>query len=334
MIKRSAGGRFFEIFLFVLSSLVLYHVGIGIAFFLIPLQVVATRRGMRGLLGACGLFLVVFLALRLLPFLGGTLHPDLLIGVETGGVLLLLLGLVAVNLRAARGSRALYWLLGATAVAGLAVVPAALWLSRSAEFQQSMGDMFTAVSRMLRALFASRGAAEDSFVASMLSPDSLRRMSEAYLSRTLLVIYFMLLAFSWWAGQISASRSMRPDSRAPFRFALFRLESFWLWPLIASFGLILVDLFFHAAAWAYAAWNVGLVLAFLYGLQGLAILRFLFEKHGLPRILWLLLLAAVIGFGASPRAGLVVLIGLPALGVSETWVRYRVPRGPEPVERN
>ncbi len=42
------GARLLEVFLFALSSLVLYYFGVGILFFLIPLQVVARRRGPGG----------------------------------------------------------------------------------------------------------------------------------------------------------------------------------------------------------------------------------------------------------------------------------------------
>ncbi|HVO37627.1 MAG TPA: DUF2232 domain-containing protein [Spirochaetia bacterium] len=333
MYQRTAGARFLEVFLFAVASLVLYHVGVGIGFFLIPLQVVASRRGERSLLAACGIFLLVFLALRCVPFLGGSLPPDILSGVEAGGVVLLLLGVVAVNLSVARRHRVLYWLLGASGAAGIIAFPALAWLSRTPEFQRSMTELYGAVSRIFTSLFATRDGMEDSLAAALLSPESLRRMSEAYLSRTLLAIYFALLSFSWWAGQMSARRAQSGAERLPFHFARFHLEAFWLWPLIASCGVILADLYFHIAAWSLVAWNIGLVLVFLYGLQGLAILRFLFEKHGLPRILWLLLVALVIGLAASPRAGLFVAVALPAFGVSENWIRYRVPRSAQPTEQ-
>jgi asparagine N-glycosylation enzyme membrane subunit Stt3 len=79
---------------------------------------------------------------------------------------------------------------------------------------------------------------------------------------------------------------------------------------------------------------VGLVLLFLYGLQGMAILRFLFEKHGIPRILWLLLVAGLAVLAASPRAGRVVILAVPLFGVSENWIRYRVPRSAAPTEES
>ncbi|HTP58461.1 MAG TPA: DUF2232 domain-containing protein, partial [Spirochaetia bacterium] len=123
-----------------------------------------------------------------------------------------------------------------------------------------------------------------------------------------------------------------------FLFSAFRLEGFWLWVLIGALALILADLFFGSrlsgpAMYAqYAAWNIGLIVVFLYGLQGLAIARFLFEKNGLPRLLWLLLLVVLAVLGASPRVGFFVILGLAAFGVSENWVRLRVVADRKPNE--
>ncbi len=348
MLQRSAGGRLLEVILFTLASLVLYHSGIGFALFLIPLQVVASRRGVGPLLLACGIFMLVFAALRLVPPFGGALAPDILSVVETLFVVVLFLALFAVNLPLLGGGRgrALYRLVGATAGAGLVSVPILFWLSGSAQYQAAMGAIFNEVSKGLTSLF-SRSGEMDSVMSTLLAPEALRRMSDAYLSRSLLAIFFVLLSFSWWAGQASASRSL-PPGRTRFRFSGFHLESFWLWPLIAAFALILADLFLgnrgparNAAAggavgaspvWAYAAWNVGIVMMILYGLQGLAIVRFQFEKHGLPRLLWLLLLVGLLVLAASPRVGLFVIVALPVFGASETWIRYRVPVTREPDE--
>jgi hypothetical protein len=107
--------------------------------------------------------------------------------------------------------------------------------------------------------------------------------------------------------------------------ARFRLEAAFLWPLIASWAAIGMDLLVGLAGFSYLAWNAGLAMLFLYGLQGLAILRFLFEKHRLPRFLWFVLVAGLLALAASPRAGLAVAVALPLFGVSENWIRYRVP---------
>lgn len=349
MLQRSAGGRLLEVFLFTLSSLVLYHIGVGIGVFLIPLQIVASRRGLRSLLCASGGFLVVFLVLRFLPLLGGALRPDILTVMEIVFVVFLLLGLLSVNFPL--GTRTLHRLLGCTALVGLAAIPTGIWLSRSIQFQDAVSALFNEVSRMLTSAFAGREGTSDPVLSALLSPAALRRISDAYVSRSVLAAYFLLVTFSWWAGQAAASR-VAFDSRRRFHFADFRLESFWLWPLIVSCALILADLFFSTRGFgrttvggspgaprgdwtplfASAGWNAGLVFLILYGMQGLAILRFLFEKHGLPRLLWLLLLVGLVAIAASPRAGLLALLALPAFGISETWVRYRVMKGEDPNE--
>jgi hypothetical protein len=335
MQQKSAGARILEVLLYTLPSLILYHTGIGIALFLIPLQIVASRRGIRGYLACAGAFLAVILGMRFYPWVAsrGTTPPDLLVYMELATVVLLLLGLAGANMPLRRRPRTLMLLLGISVVAGLAAIPAAVLLSRSAAFQQSMQGLFAEISGMLGTVFATSDTVTGSLLSTLLEPSRLRQLSEAVLARSLLLDYFALLAFSWWAGQAASARTASVFGVPPrFRFAEWRLEGFWLWPLIASGALVLADLFFGISFWAFGAWNAGLVVLFLFGLQGMAILRFLFEKHGIPRFLWLLLVAGVVMLAASPRVGLFVIVALPVFGVSETWIRYRVPRDPAPSE--
>jgi hypothetical protein len=336
MYRKPTGGRWLEMLLFTLSSLFLYHTGVGIALFMVPLQVVASRRGIRGLLRVAGLFMAVFLGIRLFPLLRNpSALPDILEYVETGIVVLLLLGLIVVNMPLRGRPRTLAILAAAAAAVGAAAVPCGLLLSQNAAFQQSVAGLFVDISKTLSAIFAPADAVAGSMLAPLLQPEKLRKIAEAYLLRSIVADYLMLLAFSWWAGQAAASRTAAMYGMQPkFHFAHFRLEGGWLWPLIGAGALVLADLAFGLSFWAYAAWNIALGVLFIYGLQGLAILRFLFEKHGLPRLLWLLLIAAIVVLAASPRAGLFVMIALPVFGVSENWIRYRVPRGAAPAEKS
>jgi len=329
MNQRKAGARFLESSLFALSSLVLYHAGVGIPFFLLPLQVVASRRGVRGFLTAAGLFFTVFLGIRLYPFAasGGYSRPDALVFVESATVLLLLGGLAGANIL--RQRRALYAIVGATLGAGIIAAPVLLWLSGNAAFTDSVRSLFNEVAKSLAAALGPTEGVAGSLLSPILDPVALQRLVETVLTHTLLVDYFVLLSFSWWAGQAAAARTVPWTARAPFRFSGFRLEGFWLWPLIISWALVLADLFLGLPG-AWAAWNIGLVLLFLYGLQGMAILRFLFEKHGLPRLLWVLLVAGIVILAASPRAGLFVVVAVPVFGISENWIRYRVRRDAAP----
>ena len=334
MYQRSSSGRYFEILLFTLSSLLLYHTGVGLLLFLVPLQIVASRRGIRSLALAAGVFFAVFLIIRFWPAVFSNDHalPDILGTIEIGVVGVLLIGMIVVNLPLRRRPRTLVMLLAATALAGAAALPAAVWLSGIPAFQQSMDALFAEISKALSGVLApaaDTGAA--AFFAQMLQPARLRQMSEAYLLRSLLADYAILLAFSWWAGQAAARRARALlDSTPGFRLSRFRLESGWLWPLIVSGALVLVDLFFGISVWAYAAWNIGLVLLFLFGLQGMAIVLFLFEKYRLPRLLWFLLVVGLVILAASPGAGLFIVLVIPVLGISENWIRYRIPHGAAP----
>ena len=333
MYKRSAGGRWLEIVLFTTSSLILYHTGVGIILFLVPLQVVASRRGVQGLALAAGVFMLVFLGIRFVPavFASRATPPDILVYAEIGIVLLLLLGLVVMNLPMRQPPRKLHLLIGASAAAGIVAVPLTLLLAATPGFRESMTGMFAEASKTLSGVFAPADGGAGSLLSSLLEPAKLQQISEAYILRSFLLDYVVLLSFSWWMGQAAASRTAALfGSRPTFRFAEFRLEPWWLWPLIASGALVLADLFFGISAWAYVAWNIGLVLLFLYGLQGLAIVRYVFEKHGVPRFLWLLLIVGLAMLCASPRAGLFVMLAVPVFGLSENWIRYRVPRDTAP----
>ncbi len=336
MYQRSSSGHYFEILLFTLSSLLLYHTGIGFVLFLVPLQIVASRRGIRGLALAVGVFFSVFLLIRFWPAVFSREHalPDVLGTIEIGVAGVLLLGMIVVNVPFRRRPRTLVMILAATALAGAAALPVAVWLSGVPAFQQAMDAMFADVSKTLSSVLApaaDTGAA--AFFSQMLQPAQLRRMSEAYLLRSLLADYAIMLAFSWWAGQAASNRARALLGMEPgFRLSRFRLESAWLWPLIVSGAAVLADLFFGISVWAFAAWNIGLVLLFLFGLQGLAIVLFLFEKYRIPRLLWFLLVVGLVILAASPGAGLFIVLLIPLLGISENWIRYRIPREAAPTE--
>jgi hypothetical protein len=334
MDQRRRGGYWLEILLFAISAVLLYRTRVGVFLFLVPLQIVASRRGIGAYLAATGLFLAVSAGIETAPFiLPGGSQPSILLAVEAIVVGLFLCGLLAVNAGIRFLPRTAHRLVVATALAGAASVPLILWLSGNSAFQTAMTDQFTALAQAINAMTPPSDAVASSLLSSLLEPDRLRAAAEMILLRSLAGSYLVLLAFSWWAGQAIAARTVALFGTPPrFRLAEYRLESWWLWPLIGAAALVLADLFVGLGAWSYAAWNAALIVLFLFGLQGMAILRFLFEKYRLPRLIWPL--AIVVGgsllFRGAPAAAGIVLLIVPAFGVSENWIRYRIPRSPEP----
>jgi uncharacterized protein YybS (DUF2232 family) len=71
-------------------------------------------------------------------------------------------------------------------------------------------------------------------------------------------------------------------------------------------------------------WNLALVTALVYGIQGFAILVFRARK-GNPYFMVNRLAGLVAFLALIPGFNLVVIIGLPLLGVLETWIVFRKP---------
>jgi hypothetical protein len=332
MMRSTVGGRFLESLLFAVSSLVLYLFGVGRVLFLVPLQVISVRRGAAGLAAAGGIAVIALAVIRLAGLLPAPLDEGALLasGAEVAVFLLLAAGLAVANLRLA-GTRALVRLLAATGCVCLAGAPLVAVLAASPAMVRLVDGVFADTSRMLQSIFATGDSVAGTVLEALIVPDMLKAMIREYLLHSFVLAIFALLAFSWWAGSTAAARAPQPAAAPRWRFAVFRLEGWWLWPLIVSLALVAADLLGLGdrtpGTWAvyasYAAWNAALVMLFLFGLQGLAILRFVLEKRGLARFGWPLVVAIVLAALVTPRLNAVAAVVLPLFGASENWVRYR-----------
>jgi hypothetical protein len=338
-----------EILIFAAVSTLLYRLGMGPLLFLIPLQVLYVRRGKKsfgwaalltlGLILAIGLFLA-----RRFPMGGADLSgaamsegalsqaaltqaaPFLFLDMAVavlliGGLALIQLPEMSPELQIPRLPRVTRHII-ATAIAGLLCVPVILYLRGNDIFTAGMREFIgTMFNGMNRAIGASGGDAIQPG-AQPIQTDALLEIINTVLLRSFLFSYFLVLSFSWWLGTIIGARSI---GRHPglTRIADFKLPDRYVWPLIASLALVVLNLVLPAEPLAILAWNALLILAFLYGVSGLGIIRFLLRKLNVrPGVRWLLIMALVI-LAMTPRIGIVVLILVPGLGVSEVWLKYR-----------
>jgi hypothetical protein len=304
-------------------SVLLYHLGIGLPAFLIPLQVVRVRRGARHFLVAAAVAFTAIAGVRLALAageLGGAGTPALVL--ELSVVLVMLAGLAWIQLPELLGRPALLpggrvvRLLIATAAAGLASVPLISYLGRSQAFAAGLGRLFDAAAAVLNRLLDPAGG-EAGF-----RGEELAAMTRAVFLRSYLLDYLLVLTFCWWVGTVLGARSLgRRPGITPL--ARFRPAEALIWPLIAGLGLVLLDLVLPLGPLELAGWNLLLAMLFVYGLAGLGILRFLLDRFGAPRGMrfaaWLML--GVLAFAPGVNAALAVLIS--GLGVSETWINYR-----------
>lgn len=336
-----------EILIFAAVSTLLYRLGMGPILFLIPLQVLYVRRGKKSFgwaaLLTLGLILAVGLLLaRRLPMSGLSaaamsggapagfglsqaapfLFLDMAVAVLLiGGLVLVQLPELSPELQLPRLPRVTRHMI-ATGIAGVLFIPVILYLRSNEIFTEGVREFVGAwFEGMNRAIGASAPEGLQPGV-QPIQTAALLEIINTVLLRSFLFSYFLMLSFSWWLGTIIGARSMGKHPGLT-KIADFKLPDRYVWPLIASLALVVLNLFVPAEPLAIPAWNALLILVFLYGVSGLGIIRFLLRKLKVrPGVRWLLIVAIVI-LAMTPRIGIVVLILVPGLGVSEVWLKYR-----------
>ncbi len=308
-------------------SAILYNLGVSMPLFLVPLQIVRMRKGGNAFLLASAVALLATFGVRLAlsgRTLGPASRPFLLL--ELVMLLCLVGGLAWIQLpelsgRPARlpGGRAAR-LLMAAAAAGLVSVPLILYLQASEAFGAAVRQIFATLAGMLNQVTAQGLDLKPG--EQLIKPEQLQAMVGAMLLRSYLADYVLLLAFSWWAGSLIGARSARRPSGVT-RLQDFRLPEGYVWPLIGSLALVGLGQLVPTGAVDFAAWNLALIMLFLYGLVGLGILRFLLARAGTPGGLWVGLVLMLVILAFIPRVNLAMAILIPGLGVSETWIKYR-----------
>ena len=102
------------------------------------------------------------------------------------------------------------------------------------------------------------------------------------------------------------------------------IPDYFVWVLIVSLSLVLADARFQFnPVLGYVGWNVFLIVMFLYGLRGMGLIRQMLEVRKVhPVVRFFLSFAAVILL-LHPRYGRVLLVGIPLVGISEIWFKYK-----------
>lgn len=314
------GGDWRSLAGYVVLSLALYLIGaIDALFFLfaVPLQVLYLRKGRRQFLAASGLTLVgvaLFSLWRTGSLAAGGLRT-LLMCVEVGAALLIVAGLYVVNADWPLLQRRLYRLLAATIGTGIVSLPLVVMLARNSAFNTLMQNQVQQVLTMLSSSFGGGNS-------SVASGQDVARLT-AYIRQTVLsnyvLAYFVMLTMVWRIGTLFALRSALTR---PAPLARFGLPVGFLWPTLILWAAVLANRMLHLGAVGDAAWNLAMVGAFLYGLQGIGVVQFLFARYNVARGFRFLLVVVVLILLFIPGVATIVLLAFPILGISELWIRY------------
>jgi hypothetical protein len=328
-----------EILVFAAVSTLLYRLGMGPLVFLVPLQVLYIRRGEKSFRWAAFVALVSIIVVGLLLTRMRTSSDALasaaasslqipslvfeltVVVLMIGGLALIQLPEMNPDLRLPRYRRATRLVL-ATVIAGALSVPTILYLKDNEAFSSVIREFFDALVQATNSAINNSQTETLPGAVQPIQTETVLGYIGMVMRRTYLFYYFLILTFSWWLGTIIGARSMgkRPGLT---RIVDFKLPDRYVWPLIASLALVVLNLLVPIKPLDILAWNALLIVAFLYGISGIGIIRFLLRRLNVrPRIRWLLIIAIVI-LAMTPRIGIAVLILIPGLGVSEVWLKYR-----------
>lgn len=308
-------------------SLVLHLLAPGVFLFLVPLQVLAVRHG-RSSFGY-GVLLVGLIAALIelgisgmrteLPTAERHLH-----NMQLFLSALLLGGLWLTNDSRVLPYRHLLRILIATAAAGLVAVPFISGLLSDPEFAPAM-RRYIADQPLLR-LSLSPPAEAGAPPADAAVVDRFADTIGEVLLRGLLFLYLIYLVAAWWLGSFWGARTLA--MRSPVgRLIAFRLEPWCIWALLTSGAVVLGEALLDAnvGVLSYAGWNVFSVFLFLFALQGIGVLQWLFRRYKVPGPMRVMIGVALVFMLFRPVLTFVPVFGLPLLGISETWLDFKRP---------
>jgi hypothetical protein len=328
-----------EILVFAALSTLLYRLGMGPFLFLIPLQVLYVRRGKRSFGWAAVLSLVFILAIgyvltrkwtpgdaavsatTLALQMASMVFELTIVMLMIGGLTLILLPEMSPELGLPRYPRVTRLVL-VTGIAGILSIPTFLYLAGNEAFTATIRDFFASLVQATNNAISATQSEGLTTTVNPIQTESLLEFIGKVLRRTYLFYYFLILTFSWWLGTVIGARSMGKASGLT-RIVDFKLPDRYVWPLIASLALVMLNLIVQVQALEILAWNALLIFTFLYGIAGLGIIRYLLRKLRVrPGVRWLLIIGIII-LALTPRIGIAVLLLIPGLGVSEVWLKYR-----------
>lgn len=249
--------------------------------------------------GAYGIFLLMQMGLPL---------------VVLGGVFLLLAG----DLVKIPGVFRLLAALGIMGIYGAFLLPRffenEIFAGRMREILVFMGQNFSGTGEI-------QGGMNDALMEGFFSDPRTFDIIKDTVLKTFLPVFELLILFLWRLAELIDARLRGAGPGLTLRN--FRTPQALLWPVIFCWLLNLVDLIFPLGRLAWVFWNAGLALLVIYGIQGLGVAQSFLDRWKIRRGLQVLLLFVFLSLLARPVAGLVLMIAVPVLGISENWVKYR-----------
>ncbi|MFQ3619395.1 MAG: hypothetical protein SNJ78_00480 [Spirochaetales bacterium] len=152
-----------------------------------------------------------------------------------------------------------------------------------------------------------------------ISVKEIVQSSKIVFANTYALAYMLTFLINWVVGYRVGLRSMGIYA-ADLILGKVKLPEKIVWAFLLGWTGVLTGLIQPLGWVSIVFWNIALLTSALYGIQGVDILRFFLNKMGRFRALALF---GIIFSLFIPGLNIIVLVGIPLLGVSELWIQYR-----------
>jgi hypothetical protein len=300
-------------------TVLLFQIDLMYAVFTVPLHVIALKRRDHVALYAAGLAAAAIGIQELIRFsgIGVSSQHALLVAVAVYAPAVVLAATILFHLLAISGMRRLYrFLMSLVPAAVYGFIVVMLFERESPSGQQArelMLEQFMLIMQIgqqtgMEAVFPASGAQQ------------LYTVTVETIKRTFLAGTAVQFGVALFAGYLIHSR--RSGTRK-LDVSGFHAPAQFLWPFLIAWSVVLLSLVVDIGLLGIVGWNLALVLGLVYFLQGWAIIGH-FLAHRNRRLSPGTIVMLVLLFVLVPGINVLFMVGIPLLGVSETWIQYRV----------
>ncbi len=300
-------------------SFLLFQFSFIFFLFIVPVFYIGRKRGHPTAVLA-GVVVCVAITIQLVLRMKAVENPELRRFVTVYGLsypVFLMTGALIVTVFA---GRSLTKMLVATGLFAVVSIPVILMYSGNSDVVSFLKEQITSVAHIFTKGLSKSSSPNAALLVNELQPGKLMEMIKLIFFRDYIAAYFFLLSGSWYVADFFSNRKMKAGR---FSIDSFTVSEWFIWVFIISLAGVLADYLFKLGMAGYIFWNSALILLFIYGINGLGLIKHLFKKYKVTqqkqRSLYMLLFILLI----VPGLNLVVLLGIPGLGISELWIRYR-----------
>ncbi len=302
------------------ASILIFQISVVFFLLAVPLFIIYRRYGIV-YLTMSGFFVALVIVIQTIIRASGIEDSTLrrfLIFAELFYPLALIVGVIIVSWF---NKKTLFLLLTATMVFALLSFPVFYHYSGNSEIIELLKNQIVSVSNMFRDSISSSDSFEANVLLKQMSPELVVKSTAKLVLRNYLFAYFIMLTFSWYIADLLVCKISKKKSLMLVNFAI---PDIMIWPLIFFLGGVLLDIFVGIPWLGYFLWNGAFIIMFVYGLHGIGLVNFLLNKYKVTRRGRRFLSVFIFAVLLMPGINLVILLGVPVLGISELWITYRV----------